>query len=738
MESSSTMQPTKDEMPKELLCEKDHLASILKSKDEEIIEKTEELNGLSILLSNATAKLESTKKAHDELVMANQFLSNLNEKQNDAILAAEEQLAFYRVHYQAAINDRAQITALYNSIVNAFYWKITKPLRFFSDTVKRIIKRLPPLYLLYKGLRSMRVNGITVTSLRTKNYFTRKKKTKQNFNKNFTTKDLLSHQEAEFQRNTDFDRDIKFSILVPLYNTPEKYLEEMLESVINQTYQNWELCLGDGSDNTNRDVQKVCERYSKNEKRIKYKRLSSNEGISGNTNRCIDMATGDYLALLDHDDLLHPAALFEVANVVCEQNADVVYTDEDTFRINPSDAFQPHFKPDFAPDNLRANNYICHLLVFETSLLKKVGYFDSAYDGSQDHDMVLRLTEQAKCIVHIPKILYYWRATPQSAALDAEAKPYTHVAGRNAIAAHLQRIGLCGKVLDTNVMNIHRISYEIIGNPLVTILIPNKDHVEELEKCLKSIFKLSTYCNFEIIIIENNSTDKKTFSYYDDLECYKNVKIINYHNMGFNYSAINNFGAQNANGDYLLLLNNDIEVITPDWIQEMLMFAQRPDVGAVGSILYYPDNTIQHAGHILGVLGLAGHSHRHFPRSHNGYMGRLQYAQNMSGVTAACLLISKKVFSEIGGFDERFQVAFNDVDLCMRIRKSGYLIIFTPYAELYHYESKTRGYEDTAEKRERFIGEVNLFHEIWGAELAKGDPYYNPNLSLDSEDFSPA
>ena len=461
-------------------------------------------------------------------------------------------------------------------------------------------------------------------------------------------------------------------------------------------------------------------------------------GISGNTNACIEMATGDYLALFDHDDLLHPAALFEVAKVICEQDADFIYTDENTFYNKPSDAFCPHYKPDFSPDLLRSYNYICHFTVFDKKLLSKIGGgFRSAFDGSQDYDMILRLTEQAKHIVHIPKILYYWRSHRNSVASDISAKPYTLLAARKALTEHLQRIGLKGSVEDSAEPSSYRIRYEIQETPLISIIIPNMDHIDILEKCLESVETRSTYRNFEILLVENNSKKPETFAYYRQVcEKYENIRLLKWERE-FNYSAINNFALQQARGDYVILLNNDVEILTPGWIEEMLMFAQRQDVGAVGMKLYYPDDTVQHAGVILGLGGIAGHAHKNFRRGDPGYMFRLSVAQNMSAVTAACMMVKTDIMRQIGGFDEALAVAFNDVDLCVRIRQAGYLIIFTPYAVAYHYESKSRGMDDTREKQKRFNGEVDRFMGKWADLLEKGDPYYNPNLSLTAEDFSP-
>lgn len=546
----------------------------------------------------------------------------------------------------------------------------------------------------------------------------------------------ISAQRREQEENAQFPKNIKFSVLVPLYNTPESFLKAMIESVQAQTYKNWELCLADGSDCEHSFVGEICKKYADGDKRIKYEKLESNLGISENTNACIRMATGEYIALFDHDDLLHPSALYEVMRAICEHGADFIYTDENTFSEEPRDAYNPHFKPDFSPDTLQSYNYICHLSVFSRELLDSVGYFRSEYDGSQDYDLILRLTEKAKKVFHIRKILYYWRAHKNSVAQDVGAKPYTVTAAKKALAAHLERCGLKGEVLDSSVPTTYHIKYEIDGNPLISVIIPNKDHTDDLDICLKSLYEKSLYKNFEVIIVENNSTEKETFEYYEALtQKHGNIKIVTWKG-NFNYSAINNFGVNYAKGEYILLLNNDVEIINGSCLEEMLMFAQRKDVGAVGAKLYYSDDTVQHAGVILGLGGTAGHAHKHFGRSHPGYMARASIAQNLTACTAACLMMRRDVFDEVGGLDESFEVAFNDVDLCMKIREKGYLVVFTPYAELYHYESKSRGNDSTPEKLERFRGEIDRFKEKWQKQLDDGDPYYNPNLTLTRDDFS--
>ena len=548
----------------------------------------------------------------------------------------------------------------------------------------------------------------------------------------------LSEEEKTQQRETRFPRETTFSILTPLYNTPPAYLTAMIDSVREQTYGQWELCLADGSDDAHGEVGRICREMAAEDPRIRYRKLERNDGISGNTNACIAMAGGDYLALLDHDDLLHPAALFEMMKAICEQQADLVYTDENTFHETPRDAFLPHFKPDFAPDTLRGNNYICHFTAFSRDLLDKAGGgFRSAFDGSQDYDLILRLTEQAERIVHIPKVLYYWRAHEASVAESVGAKPYVIQAAHRALEEHLARTGLEGEVLDSPVPSIYQIRYALKETPLVSVLIPNKDHITDLERCVDSIREKTTYPRYELIIIENNSTEEATFRYYEELRKDERIRVVA-RTGPFNYSAVNNFGFREAKGGQILLLNNDTEVISPDWLQEMLMYAQRPDVGAVGAKLLYPDGTIQHAGLGIGIKHLAGHYHRHFPGDHPGYMGRLVYAQNMSAVTAACMMVPREVYEELGGLDENYSVVFNDVDFCLRIRESGRLIVWTPRAELYHHESASRGSdEDTPEKLAFFKAETKKFQTQWNAFLTRGDPYYNLNLTRKEEDFRP-
>ncbi|GFH89974.1 hyaluronan synthase [Lachnospiraceae bacterium] len=549
------------------------------------------------------------------------------------------------------------------------------------------------------------------------------------------------------EQETVFPHMVKFSILVPLYNTPQEFLTAMLDSVINQTYGNWELCLADGSDNAHNYVGQVCLEYQKEDKgrtggegRIVYKKLEKNEGIAGNTNRCLAMATGEYIGLFDHDDIIHPSVLYEYAKVINEQEADYIYCDETTFKNNDiNKMLTMHFKPDYAIDNLRANNYICHFSVFYRHLLDGNELFRTKFDGSQDHDMILRLTDKAKKVVHVPKLMYYWRSHAGSVASGIQAKTYAVDAAKGAVADHLRKHGFEHfKITSTRAFEtIFKISYQIIGNPKISIIIANKDHEPDLRRCITSILEKSTYDNFEIIVVENNSETAEIQKYYEELKENEKVKVITYQG-AFNYSAINNLGASKAEGEYLLLLNNDTQVITVNWMEELLMYAQRNDVGAVGAKLYYGDKTIQHAGVVLGLGAhrTAGHSHYMQHRENLGYMGRLCYTQNVSAVTGACLMVSKALFEKAGGLEESFAVSLNDVDFCIKLREMGYLNVFTPFAELYHFESASRGLDDKGEKSERYNEESARFREKWKEVLAKGDPYYNPNFSLDRSDFS--
>lgn len=517
------------------------------------------------------------------------------------------------------------------------------------------------------------------------------------------------------------------SIVVPVYNTDSAMLSDMIESVRRQTYSNWQLCLADGG-SSKPEVRDILRQYEKNDPRIRCQYLPENLGIVGNSNAALEMADGDYTALLDHDDLLTPWALYEVAKAIFENPlTDMIYSDEDKITADGAHRFQAHFKPDWSPDLLRSYNYITHLFVAKTTLIRMVGGFRDGYDGSQDHDLILRVSEKAKSIRHIASVLYHWRSHEASTALNPQSKTYTLAAGAKAIDDHLRRIGLSGKTSYDAVIGTYHVEYDMIGEPLVSIIIPNYEQKDVLKKCIDAIRDKSTYRNYEILIVENNSQSKEIFDYYKSLESDPKIKVLSWPN-AFNYSAINNFGAQHAAGEFLLLLNNDTEVISADWMEQMLQFAMREDVGCVGAKLLYSDGLIQHAGVILGFRSMAAHSFCRQPGDYPGYMNRAIVAQNVSAVTAACMMVKKSLFMAVGGLDESFVVAYNDVDFCLKIRESGKYNVYNPGALLYHHESLSRGYEDTPEKLERFEAEVARFQSKWAAVLAAGDPFYHPHF----------
>lgn len=567
-------------------------------------------------------------------------------------------------------------------------------------------------------------------------------------------------EELEKQKNEKWKRKPLISIVVPVYNTPQVFLRQMIESVQNQSYSEWELCIGNASPE-NKEMKKILEEY-KNDARIKEVEIPENKGISQNTNRAMEIASGEWIGLLDHDDLLAPNALYEIAKAVNEHpDAEVIYTDEDKVTTDLKEHFQPHLKPDFNLDLLRSNNYICHFFVASRDLIKRVGGFRPEFNGAQDYDLILRCTEQAKQIMHIPKILYHWRVHKASTADNPASKMYAFDAGKRAIEEHLVRCRTKGTVQHTKDLGFYRVKYEVCGEPLVSIIIPNKDQSEALKKCLDSIREKTSYRNYEIIIVENNSKEEKTFAFYKNLDGQKGIQVVywdkesytflksnisqeskiypesnhsaersNSKSPDFNYSAINNFGIARSKGAYIICLNNDITVITPGWIEEFLGHAMREEVGITGARLYYPDDTIQHAGIVLGIGGIAGSMFVGLPKSHSGYLHKARLQQDLSAVTAACMMFRRDVYEKAGGFEEKLAVAFNDVDFCLKVGKAGYLVVYDPFVEMYHHESKTRGPEDTKEKVRRFQSEIEYMRSHWLTLLKQGDPYYNPNFSL--------
>ena len=546
-----------------------------------------------------------------------------------------------------------------------------------------------------------------------------------------------SEEELERQRNTHFDYEPRLSIVIPVYKTPERYLQEMLDSIVNQTYSKWEVCIADGSPR-GESRERLIKRYADRDTRFKYVILGENKGISGNTNAAMDMAQGDFLVLADHDDTLTPDALFECVKAMNEDPLyDVIYSDEDKLDMDGQALFDPHFKPDFNPDLLTSINYICHLFVVNRNLVEAIGGFRQEFDGAQDYDFIFRCTEQARKVHHIPKVLYHWRCHMNSTASNPESKMYAFEAGARAIKAHYDRMGIAVDSVEKGVdYGIYHTRFHLDEEPLVSVIIPNKDHRADLDLCLTSLLDKGTYRNLEVIVVENNSTEPETFDYYEELqEKRKNVRVVTW-KREFNFSAINNYGVTFAHGEYLLFLNNDVEVIEPDVIREMLGYARRDDVGIVGARLLYQDDTIQHAGVVIGFGGIAGHTFIGLHQAENSYFHRAMCAQDYSAVTAACMMSKRSLFDQVGGFREELAVAFNDIDYCLKIRSLGKKVVYNPYALLYHYESKSRGLEDTPEKVERFNREVARFIGYWPEIVINGDPYYNPNLTLRKSNFA--
>ncbi len=534
-------------------------------------------------------------------------------------------------------------------------------------------------------------------------------------------------EELENQKKHKFAKQPKISIVVPLYNTDENFFLELLNSVLVQTYSNWELCFADGSQERNDTIYAMCSRCSK----VRYRFLGENKGISENTNLAIEMAQGDYIAFLDHDDTLPPFALYEIVKTINDKpETEFIYSDEDKID-EKGERFDPYFKPDFSPETLECHNYITHFVVIKKTLLDQIGKLNSQFDGAQDFDFVLRATENTKHIDHIPKVLYHWRAHQKSTAKVADTKNYAYEAGVKVIAEHLKRTGKEAIVKNPGeVPGIYQVKYAVKGKPKVSILIPNKDYYQGLKKCLKSILTLTTYENYEILILENNSTEKETFAFYKTIQQNPKIRVLECKEKEFNYSKIINFGVKNATGDFILQLNNDTKLLTPDWLEILLGYAQNKEIGAVGARLYYADKSIQHAGIAYGIAGKAGNLLVGLPYGTHDPFGREAATRNVAAVTGACLFCRREIYDEVGFMAETlFKVAFNDVDFCLKILEKGYRVVYNPYIELIHYESKTRGYEDTPEKKARFEEETQNFQTKWNHLLQKGDPYYNPNLS---------
>jgi GT2 family glycosyltransferase len=526
-----------------------------------------------------------------------------------------------------------------------------------------------------------------------------------------------------------------FSVLMPVYNTSEEFLRAAIESVQTQVYPDWELCIADDA-STKPHVRQILQECAAGDPRIKLVFRESNGRIAATSNSALAIASGDFIALLDHDDVLTPDALFENALVVNRRpDVDIIYSDED--KIEEGRLRDPYFKPDWSPDSLLSRNYVSHLGVYRRSLLQEIGGFREGFDGSQDYDLVLRASEHSGRVEHIPRVLYHWRIHDESTASHREQKGHAYDAAAQAIEQALVRRGEPGRVLGSDFLpGTYTVRYEIQRAGRISIIIPTRDHGDDVDRCLTSVFAGLTYPDIEVVLLDNGTTDRNSLSIFGSWLAREpeRVKLVSY-DVPFNFSKINNYAAQQSSGSYLLFLNNDTEVITPDWLEAMVEQAQRPSIGAVGAKLLYADGTVQHAGVIIGLGGVAGHSHKYFPSGAPGYFGTLQTVNNFSAVTAACLMVRRDVFDEVGGFDERLAIAFNDVDFCLRVQAAGYQNIYLPHVELFHHESKSRGHEDTPQKRERFFNEQVIMRERWNTG-DYADPHYNRNLTLDTEDFA--
>jgi len=526
------------------------------------------------------------------------------------------------------------------------------------------------------------------------------------------------------------------SIVMATFNTPSSFLREAIESVIDQIYPDWQLCIADDA-STARHVRVILDEYSaRDPDRIKVLYRPENGHISHASNSALQLATEEYVGFLDHDDLLTPEALFEIALLLNQRpDADIVYSDEDKIDDNRT-LRDPYFKPDWSPDTFMSRMYTCHFSVYRRTLVESVGRLRPGFEGSQDWDLMLRASERTNKIYHVPRVLYHWRMHDRSTALSAAAKPYATSAAMRALEEALERRSEPGTVLEVeNCPGTFLVRYAIRERKKVSIILPTRDHGDDVERCLRSIFKMTTYGDFEVLLIDNGSTDRSSLDTFERWRKHESrLRVLRY-DVPFNFSKINNFGVSESTGDYVLLLNNDTEVLSADWLEAMVEQAQRQTIGAVGPLLLYPDRTIQHAGVVIGIGGVAGHSHKHFPVTAVGYFQALSSVTNYAAVTGACLMVQRAKFLEVGGLDEELAIAFNDVDFCLKLIAAGYRNIYLPHVKLYHFESKSRGYETTKEQIARFERETETMIDRWHTDSVP-DPYYSPNLTLQLEDFS--
>lgn len=668
-------------------------------------------------------KLE--KQAETEITSARKELKASQaecEAQNKTLEKLQGELSHYKEYYFAAINQREELKAqlanaqnAYNVISNAFFWKITKPLRVCLDTLKRIFGRVAFLRLLDKGVRCLNEHGLGYTINKYKLW--RKAQTHAH---NAPIEAGTPHDAAELVQ------DIKISVVVPLYNTPKKFLIEMIRSLKDQTYSNWELCLADASDDEHSYVEIVCKDFAIADSRIKYCKLIKNEGIAENTNQAIEMATGDYIGFLDHDDLIMTDAIYANVKAIQSTNADVLYSDEDHLSVDGRHIF-PFYKPDWSPDLLYCQMYVCHFMVVRKSFLEAVGKLCSDFNGSQDYDLLLRLSEQTDRICHIPKILYSWRESENSTASNAGSKPYADDAGKRALDRHLKRTyGELSYAESTDYTFVYNARFALPQNIKVSIIVPMKDKWELSNQCVRSILSKSSYTNYEILILNNRSEEKQTEQWFKQIQDFDSRVQVLDADMEFNWSKLNNYGVAHANGDVFIFLNNDTLVISEDWIERLAENALRKDIGIVGGLLLYPDDTIQHAGVVVGMGGWADHVFKGMKPVHFGspFVSPV-ISRNVLAVTGACMAISREKWNQLGVFDEEFIICGSDVELCVRAYNKGYYNRYDANVKLYHMESKSR---------DSYIPEIDFKKSdiMYAPYREDGDPFYNVNLSKES------
>ncbi len=699
----------------ETINDQDHyiqnLTHIIEDKEQHI----QKLNAYIAETEKQTAKeLRDWSEAVDAKEQRIQKLNTEKEELSNELSTCQQ-------HYLVASSQRDELTKQLSSVQNAYNviseaacWKMTKPLRVTLDVSKRVLKSNQYTYLFCRGLKCLRENGVRYTWRRLQ------ERARENTNGAEVQYDTVPASAAYQVPET-----IKFSIAVPLYNTPNGFLREMIQSVLDQTYGNWELCMADGSDEAHSYVGKICEEYAGRETRIKYRRLGENRGISDNTNACIAMAAGDYIALLGHDDVLAPDALEANAAAIMETEADILYSDEDHITADGRHVY-PIYKPDWSPDLLYSQMYICHLLVFRRELFESIGGFRAKYDGSQDYDLMLRLSEQTNKICHIPRLLYSWRESGSSTAANPAAKPYAHEASLRALDEHLKRkYGQDAYAEETEYLFVYNPRFAC-GHPFISIIIPFKDCWEMTDDCVRSILQNRTYLDYEILLLNNRSEKQDTAAWAERIQREdKRVCVIDA-DMEFNWSKLNNFGVSRAKGDVYVFLNNDTKVISGDWLERLSENALRPDTGAVGALLLYPDDTIQHAGVVVGIGGWADHIFKGVKTEHGGspYVSPM-VSRNVLAVTGACMAISRQTMKRVGGFDEEFIICGSDVEWCIRAYESGLQNRYDANVRLYHYESKSR---------DSYIPEIDFQKSAiaYAPYWENGDPYFNVNLDITS------